>query len=307
MKKYIQLLRIDHWIKNIFIIPGLIFSFFLGGKTPDNFLWIFPLVLTSLFSACSANYTLNEWLDRESDKKHPEKKNRSSVKNNLNPIIVYSQYFFLIVLSLITSYLSSKEIFYCISLLLIMGVVYNVKPLRSKDLPILDVLSESVNNPIRFLIGWYLMNNSILPPTAIIISYWFGGAFLMNAKRLTEFNKIKELVDPSIYRKSFSYYTVDRLISLSLFYSTISVSMLMVFITKYKIELILILPLISFLFSLYGFESLKTGSYIDAPEKLYKNKKLLFISLITTILFISLIFVEIDFLKGLIEIKNLND
>ena len=83
--------------------------------------------------------------------------------------------------------------------------------------------------------------------------------------------------------------------------------MLMVFITKYKIELILILPLISFLLSFYGFESLKTVSYIDAPEKLYKNKKLLFISLITTILFISLIFVEIDFLKGLIEIKNLND
>ena len=42
-----------------------------------------------------------------------------------------------------------------------MGVVYNVKPLRSKDLPIFDVLSESVNNPIRFLIGWYLMNNII--------------------------------------------------------------------------------------------------------------------------------------------------
>ena len=78
----------------------------------------------------------------------------------------------------------------------------------------------------------------------------------------------------------------------------------MVFITKYKIELILILPLISFLFSFYGSESLKKTSHIDTPEKLYKNKKLLFISLITAILFISLFFVEIDFLKELIEIKS---
>lgn len=304
MKNYLQLLRTDHWIKNIFILPGLIFSFFLGGKIPENFLHLFFLVLTSLFSACSANYTINEWLDRESDKEHPEKKNRSSVKNNLNPLFVYFQYFVLIIISLITAYYSSKEIFYCISLLLIMGVIYNVKPLRLKDLPIFDVLSESVNNPIRFLIGWFLMKNIILPPSAILVSYWFGGAFLMNCKRLSEFNKIKNLVDPSLYRKSFSFYSVNRLISLSLFYSSVSISLLMVFITKYKIELILILPLVTFLFSLYQSESLKINSHIDAPEKLYKNKKITLVTLITTLLFISLFFIEIDFLKELLEIKS---
>ena len=185
-----------------------------------------------------------------------------------------------------------------------MGIIYNVKPLRSKDLPIFDVLSESVNNPIRFLIGWFLMNNVILPPSAILISYWFGGAFLMNCKRLSEFNKIKNLVDPSLYRKSFSFYSVNRLISLSLFYSSVSISLLMVFITKYKIELILILPLVTFLFSLYQSESLKINSHIDAPEKLYKNKNITLITLITTLLFISLFFIEIDFLKGLLEIKS---
>ena len=185
-----------------------------------------------------------------------------------------------------------------------MCFIYNVKPLRSKDLPIIDVLSESVNNPIRFLIGWYLMNNNILPPSAILISYWFGGAFLMNAKRLSEFNKIKTLVDPSLYRKSFSFYSVNRLISFSLFYSSVSISLLIVFITKYKIELILILPLVAFLFALYQSESLKINSHIDAPEKLYKNKKITLITLITTVLFILLFFIEIDLLKGLFEIKN---
>jgi hypothetical protein len=31
----------------------------------------------------------------------------------------------------------------------IMGCVYNLPPVRSKDAPYLDVLSESVNNPLR--------------------------------------------------------------------------------------------------------------------------------------------------------------
>jgi len=49
-------------------------------------------------------------------------------------------------------------------LLLIMGVVYNVEPLRSKDKPYLDVISESVNNPIRFLVGWFVLAPEAIPP-----------------------------------------------------------------------------------------------------------------------------------------------
>ena len=37
------------------------------------------------------------------------------------------------------------------AVLLLMGIAYNVPPLRTKDRPYLDVLSESVNNPLRLL------------------------------------------------------------------------------------------------------------------------------------------------------------
>ena len=37
--------------------------------------------------------------------------------------------------------------------LLVMGMIYNVPPVRSKELPYLDVLSEAINNPIRLLLG----------------------------------------------------------------------------------------------------------------------------------------------------------
>ena len=51
------------------------------------------------------------------------------------------------------------------------GIVYNVPPLRTKDKPYLDVISESVNNPIRLLIGWAMVDPTTLPPSSIILSY----------------------------------------------------------------------------------------------------------------------------------------
>ncbi len=38
-----------------------------------------------------------------------------------------------------------------------MGVLYNVKPFRTKDIAYLDVLSESINNAIRLLLGWFFV------------------------------------------------------------------------------------------------------------------------------------------------------
>ena len=35
----------------------------------------------------------------------------------------------------------------------LMGCAYNIKPLRTKDVPYPDVLTESVNNPLRMLAG----------------------------------------------------------------------------------------------------------------------------------------------------------
>ena len=47
-----------------------------------------------------------------------------------------------------------------------MGCVYNIPPVRTKDKPFLDVLSESVNNPLRLLSGWYIVGASVVPSAA---------------------------------------------------------------------------------------------------------------------------------------------
>jgi len=46
----------------------------------------------------------------------------------------------------------------------VMGIAYNVPPLRTKEWPYLDVLSESINNPIRLLLGWFALVSVRFPP-----------------------------------------------------------------------------------------------------------------------------------------------
>lgn len=86
MKKYIKMMRLDHWIKQLFIIPGICFAFLLyGGDTSISVLvpkLILGFIATSLIA--SANYEINEYLDREFDRFHPIKKNRTAASEEVN-------------------------------------------------------------------------------------------------------------------------------------------------------------------------------------------------------------------------------
>ena len=69
MKDYIKIARIDHWIKNLFIIPGIAVAILLLNVkiSSINILSLIIGFLATCFIA-SANYVINEWLDAEFDK-----------------------------------------------------------------------------------------------------------------------------------------------------------------------------------------------------------------------------------------------
>ena len=60
-----------------------------------------------------------------------------------------------------------------------MGTFYNMPPIRTKELPYIDVLTESINNPIRLLLGWFALVDNRIPPASLLIAYWALGAFFM--------------------------------------------------------------------------------------------------------------------------------
>lgn len=298
MKKYIRIMRIDHWIKQLFIIPGVVCSILLSGDTINLFKLFLGFIATCFIA--SANYVINEYLDAEFDKFHPTKKHRSSIENDVKGSIVFILWAVLTVIGTVIGYSVNKPFMLMVSFLWFMGVLYNVKPIRTKDIPFLDVLSESINNAIRFMLGWFIVSDNTIAPSSILLGYWMGGAFLMATKRYAEYRMINDPELAGKYRQSFKYYTEHSLLLSAFFYAMGSVFFVGVFLIKYRIELILWIPLLIGLFCYYFYISFKNDSAVQKPEKLYREKGLMIYCLILCIVFTILMFVDMPWLNNLV-------
>ena len=293
MKKYIKIMRIDHWIKQLFIVPGIAIALLLNDQIESGLITRFVLgVLATCFIA-SANYVINEWLDAEFDRYHPTKKNRSVVTEDVKESVVWTLWGCLTVIGFCLAYLVSIP-FLCIDFILwVMGILYNVKPFRTKDIVFLDVLSESINNALRLLLGWFIISDTTIPPCSIVLGYWMAGAFLMATKRYAEYRMINNPEVACKYRKSFQYYTEHSLLISAFFYAMVSVFCIGIFLIKYRVECLLLVPFIMGLFCYYFWISFKPDSAVQKPEKLYREKGLMIYCLILVLLFILLLKIDI--------------
>lgn len=302
MKEYVRIMRLDHWIKQFFIAPGIIAGLVILKGDYGSLGSVSIDIILAFFSTCfiaSSNYTINEWLDAAFDKYHPVKKHRSAVENHLNPKIVYLQYAVLAIVGLLIASRVNAWLFGMELWLFIMGIFYNVRPMRTKDIPYVDVLTESINNAIRLLIGWFAISGEYFPPISIVIGYWMAGAFLMATKRYAEYRMINDPELAGKYRKSFKYYSTHSLMLSSFFYAMVSVFFIGIFLVKYRLELIVFMPFLIGLFCYYFNLSYQPDSPAQKPEQLYKQKGLMLYVVALIFLFAILMTVNIPLLEGL--------
>lgn len=297
LKDYIRIARLDHWIKNLFILPGVLAAMVLTKSNWASFDYISVVlaILATSFIA-SANYVINEWLDAKFDKYHPVKKNRPVVVAELKLKYVLLEYAIFVIAGMGISLLINKIFALTALWLLLMGIIYNVEPLRTKDIPFLDVLSESVNNMIRLLMGWFVVATNTIPPCSIIISYWMCGAFLMATKRFAEYRMINDPQSAGLYRKSFKHYTEATLLVSAICYALIATFLIGIFLVKYKIELLISMPFLIVLFGKYIAISYKEDSAAQKPEKLYREKGLMILTFIFVMSIIIASFVQLPWL-----------
>jgi decaprenyl-phosphate phosphoribosyltransferase len=257
--------------------------------------------IASVCLVSSANYVINEWLDAKYDKFHPEKRSRPSVTGLVKAKFVYLEYVIVASCGLLLAWLVSRLFFWTSVSLLVMGLLYNVKPFRTKDRAYLDVLSESINNPIRLLLGWFIVTSHFLPPSTLVAGYWMGGAFLMAVKRHSEFRVFPDKKTAAAYRRSFGRYTEENLLLSAVFYAITASVLIGIFLIKYRIELVLAIPLLAIVFTWYLHVGFKPDSAAQHPERLYKEKGIFFFILLLGVLMASLLFVDIPWLHKLLS------
>ena len=286
---HIEICRFDHWIKNVFILPGILLgiSVYPSSFTPSLWLEIAIGLLASGLIA-SSNYVINEILDAPFDALHPTKKYRPTPAGRVHIRFAYVQWLALMVFGLLLGSLVSAQLVWVLAWLWIMGCIYNIKPIRAKDVPYVDVLVESVNNPIRLLIGWYIVAPPYQIPVSLLISYWMIGAYLMAIKRFAEMRDISKNISAKQYRKSFSYYTEQNLLVSIMFYAAASMLFFGAFVMRYRLELILSFPLIAFIMAMYLNLAFKEDGGAQAPEKLWRETPLMLASFLCLLLMVLL-------------------
>jgi len=271
-RAYVSIARPDHWFKNVFALPGFVIALTVDGATSwKESLVPFALVVAGLCLVSSSNYVINELLDAPTDREHPEKRTRPAASGLVKPGPAIALWLALGGLGCLCAWVGSPSAIGALAALWGMGVVYNVPPLRSKEQPYVDVLSEAVNNPLRLWAGWAATGSAMLPPLSLVLSYWMLGAFFMAVKRLAEYRQIKDPVRASRYRRSFAFYTSERLLVSVMAYAAASAMFAGVFITRYRFELILAVPLVAVFYAYYLDIGLRPDSAAVSPENLYRD------------------------------------
>jgi len=298
MKAYIRAMRLSRWPRSLAIFVGSMSFFFLYRDFLQSFAvkWLLGqglLAFLLTWAISTANYIINEIVDAPYDAHHPTKRNRPLVQREIKRLPFLFMGIGLSLTSLILAYIYfNLPFFFSLLALLIAGFVYNIKPVRTKDIPFLDSISESANNPIRFSIGWFAFSPQVIwPPLSLLLSWWAFGNFLMIAKRLSEFRFLKDKAGH--YRNSLKKYTERSLIFGMAFSAVIFFATYVILALIYNLRYFLYFsPLLGFYLYLFFKKTMKEDEVMEEPERLLSNPKFALYTLFLLLVYFLSAFLE---------------
>ncbi len=227
MKAYLKLLRVEHWVKNLFVFIPLFFS----GKifeTTQLFETIFSFIIFS-FTASSI-YIINDYSDIESDRVHPEKCRRPLASGAISvgraKLVLVG-----LVISTIGLIISLSDVFgynvlkfgAVISSYFVMNLAYTF---RLKHIAIVDISIIAVGFVLRVLAGGYA--------TGIVVSQWAIILTFVLALVLAVGKRRGELVNTQLSgntRKALDGYNIqfaDIVLSISITLAIVSYIMFVI-------------------------------------------------------------------------------
>jgi 4-hydroxybenzoate polyprenyltransferase len=275
IRAHVQIARIDHWSKNVFVLPGILIPLLVEPRgTSSQLVLNIAIGLVAVSLVASSNYVLNEVLDAPYDRFHPTKRNRPAARGIVNLPFAYGQWLVLMTSGLWLASLVSWQLVASTAALWLMGCIYNIPPVRTKDLPYLDVLTEAVNNPLRLFVGWFMVTTD-LPPASLLVSYWMIGCYFMAIKRFSEYREHGGEASLESYRSSFRHYSERRLLVSIMFYASTGMLFLGAFIMRYRLELVLSFPFLAAVMAVYLYLGFDPGSATQNPESLHREPALM--------------------------------
>jgi 4-hydroxybenzoate polyprenyltransferase len=201
IKVFIKLLRAKQWIKNIFVLPGIIFANLVTQLSA----WVVIVFAVVAFClASSAVYIFNDIMDKREDSAHPEKKDRPIASGVVPTPLALLIMAALIIASLAVSYLLvNLPFFLCVAGYIVMMILYSIK---LKHVVIIDVMIIMAGFVLRAVGGVAALDVKISPwlilCTALLALY-----LALNKRR----GEIEKVGDGGATRGVLKKYSVESL------------------------------------------------------------------------------------------------
>lgn len=157
IKFYLKLMRVHHWVKNLFIFLPLFFSF----QFKDISLLIANVWSFIGFSfLASAIYIINDWCDHEDDKLHPEKRHRPIASGAVTSkeAFVLLVILFMLCIVVYAGVLKNMNALYLVMGYFILNILYSIK---LKRIPIIDISIVAIGFVIRVFIGGIVIDTPL--------------------------------------------------------------------------------------------------------------------------------------------------
>lgn len=276
MRKYIKLLRVNHYIKNLLIFLPLFFSKSLMDV--DKLILVISAFLSFSFMA-STIYIINDIKDIEKDKKHLTKKNRpiASGQVSIPKAKIIAIVLFIISLAILSFVCINFNgnlnfsLFY-ILLYFILNLAYTYK-LKAK--PIIDIIILATGFVLRVMLGGAIIDieiSSWLYLTIFAISFYLG-----LGKRRNEYVKYQKDTTRSVLK----YYNKEFLDKNMYLCMALAIAFYALWAKDYNsITMIWTVPIVMIMAMKYSYNIENENSEGDPTDVILKDKALILLTIV---------------------------
>ncbi|GMA97552.1 decaprenyl-phosphate phosphoribosyltransferase [Pelosinus sp. IPA-1] len=235
---YLMVLRPKQWTKNLLVFAALIFSI----KTVNIHMLLKAVVGFALFCIVSSCvYIINDYMDREADSRHPEKKYRPIASGRLDPIRALVFGSTLLCCALGMAYLLDPWFSLLLFGYFMINVAYSIK---LKQVVIVDIMVIAFGFVLRAIGGGLVIDVSFTP--WFLICTMLLALFLAISKRRHELYLLSE--NKGEHRKVLEQYSPELLNQLNSIVTTAAIMSysLFTFTSGHTIQLMWTIPLVMY-------------------------------------------------------------
>ncbi|MDR0138016.1 decaprenyl-phosphate phosphoribosyltransferase [Metabacillus idriensis] len=274
-------LRPKQWTKNLIVFAAPLFSMQLMHEG------VFLKSLIGFFLFCfvsSCVYILNDFVDRNADRMHPEKKHRPMASGALNPLLALTFGFLLLTSSIWAANIFNSLFAICLSIYFIINVLYSLK---LKHIVLLDILLIASGFVLR-AVGGALVINVPLTEWFLLCALWLS-MFLAVSKRRHELFLLQKTQET--HRKVLKNYSIALLDQYNSIFTTATIISyaLFAFSSEHSEILMWSIPLVLYGICRYLYLIHQEGKGGKPEQVLLEDKPIL----ITTIIYVLYIFITL--------------